>query len=1404
MLVNSTTEFDHLKIGLASPDRIRYWSYGEVEKPETINYRTFKPERKGLFCEKIFGPVKDWECSCGKYRRVRYRGIVCERCGVEVTHSKVRRERMGHIELAAPVTHIWFLKGIPSFLGLVLDMSTRQLEEVIYYDSFIVTHVDPSVEDQVSYKELISAADMPEFKQKFKEKVKIDIGANAIKTLLANINLKQEVKQLREDLHETKGQKRLKVTKRLRVLESLDKSGNQPEWLVLCAIPIMPPDLRPMVQLEGGRFATSDLNDLYRRVVNRNNRLKRLMDIGAPDMIVRNEKRMLQEAVDVLISNGKRGRAVTGSNGRPLKSLGNIIEGKQGRFRQNLLGKRVDYSARSVIVVGPSLKSHQCGLPKEMALELFKPFVIRKLVEEGHVSNVKSAKRKIERRDVVVWGILEKVIKGQLVLLNRAPTLHRLGIQAFEPILVEGSAIQIHPLVCTAFNADFDGDQMAVHVPLSVEAQAECRLLIMATNNVLSASSGRAIITPTQDMILGCYFLTVDDPESLVGKGKAFSDFNEARRAHESKVIQFQTLIKVRVDGKFIDTTIGRIIFNSTISEAFAEFGIEYTTYVNHIIGKSQLGELVYQWYITYGNEVASLLCDRLKSIGFKYSTLSGISISIDDLTIPSTKQTILDEAQAAVEKLTKQEKAGKLSTQEYKSRSIDIWRSATQRVSDALENEMGRLNNVFIMANSGARGNMDQVRQLAGMRGLMSDSQGRTVDIPIRTNFKEGLSLTEYFISAYGARKGLVDTALRTADSGYLTRRLVDVAQDVMITIEDCGTEEGVEMKAIIDGTKALVSLSDMLEGRVANENVVHPISGKIIIAKGEEITRKISQEIQAADITSVKTRSVYHCQAIRGLCQKCYGTDLSTAKMVNLGEAVGIIAAQSIGEPGTQLTMRTFHTGGVDLRKASMVEIRSLINGIVEFDSNITMSPLKGEDGVDAWVIIKEGSISVANKTQTKHHFIPVGTKILVKAGDKITADQLLAQYDPILEYDVAEVEGVVHLLGQHLEEHKGSKGKFMYYVANNSGSLCVYDPKKFIEIQASKEIADQCVEGQRVTSDILNNKDLMAGGLIMKKTATKEGKKKSEYTLQVAPGQVYSYAKGAKIYAKGDSKVVPGDILIEDRVTEAEAGKTQDIVQGLPRVEELFEARKPKDAAVLSEIDGIVDIVNHEFHNTLYVTSEDGKRKEYKLPKDSKLRVYAGKRVMTGDQLNSGGVNPHDISETKGITAAQQYLSEEVQRVYRSQGVSINTKHIEVIVRQMTRKISITDMGDSTFLINELIDMRTLNRVNEALVKDGKEPAKGTRLLLGITRSSLNTESFISASSFQQTASVLTRAAIEGQKDPMLGLKENVIIGKLIPAGTGLNIYSRVGLKVDQDESQEEVKKIEFDYESASVGA
>ncbi|HAR62714.1 MAG: DNA-directed RNA polymerase subunit beta' [Candidatus Margulisiibacteriota bacterium] len=1374
MLATSSSGFKKIKIGVASPERIRFWSYGEVEKPETINYRTFRPERKGLFCEKIFGPVKDWECACGKYRRVRYRGIICERCGVEVTHSKVRRERMGHIELATPVSHIWYLKGIPSYMGVLLNMTVRTLEDVIYYDSYIVTDVDDAIADQLQEKQLLSESEYLELKEKFGNKFKADIGAKAIRDLLAKIEINKLIEELREEIKSSKGQKKIKVTKRLRIAESFGKAGNKPDWMVMDVIPVMPPDLRPMVQLEGGRFATSDLNDLYRRVVNRNNRLKRLLDLGAPGMIIRNEKRMLQESVDVLINNGSRGRSVTGSNGRPLKSLSEIIQGKQGRFRQNLLGKRVDYSGRSVIVVGPHLKLHQCGLPKTMALELFKPFVIRRLVEKDIVQNVKSAKRKIERKDIVVWDALEEVIEGHPVLLNRAPTLHRLGIQAFEPVLVEGKAIQIPPLVCSAFNADFDGDQMAIHIPLSIEAQAEARLLMLASNNILSPANGRSIVTPTQDMVLGLYYLTTANKHSKKGEGMVFMSDEEAIKAYELRAADLQTKITVRRHGKRIESTIGRIIFNDSINVIIHEKnGLQEHDFINEVVGKKQIANLLLKWFKTYGTKVAAELADQMKDLGFKFSTTAGFSISIDDLVVPESKKEIIarsEDESAQVEKLYQQ---GILSSREKKQKIIEIWRGTSERVTEAMLEGFDELNNIFVMANSGARGSVDQVKQLAGMRGLMADSQGNTVDIPIKSNFREGLTLTEYFISSYGARKGLVDTALRTADSGYLTRRLVDVAQDVIINEEDCQTKKGI----ILTEITGIIPLAERLEGRTTLDDVISRKTGQVILKADEEIDYDKAKEIVAAGIEDVRVRSVLTCRAKVGICQKCYGRDLSSHQLISLGEAVGIIAAQSIGEPGTQLTMRTFHTGGVDLSKASKIELKSTKTGTVRLSSDMQLKKLKDEFGRDIVLVVREGKLQVKGKEPNNEESIavPRGALLLITNNQKVDPDTVLAVHDQTFEYIISGHRGQVYLLNLDIIEKKDSAGAFVGWISKSDGEVLLIDVNKKLDVDI--------VEGTKIkvkVGQLLKKGEILAGevkspiaGVIFDINANK---------VIINPGESYPISAGSDIMVKNGQVVEVNDILARESAGSMLMQRARDIVSGLPRVEELFEARKPKLQSILSEIDGTVEtsekgglrlIIVHD-----PVTSES---KEYKVPLGTKLKVYTGKEVKKGDLLTDGVINPHDLIIILGVQQAQEYLLEEIQKVYRSQGVTINDKHIEVIMRQMTKRIQIVEMGDSDLLPDEKIDIIEFEEINKRLRGEGKQPARGTRVLLGITKASLNTDSFISAASFQETARVLTMAAVRGQIDDMVALKENVIIGKLIPAGTGFPKFRNIEISM-----------------------
>ena len=1156
--------FESIKIALASPEKIRQWSRGEVKKPETINYRTLKPEKDGLFCERIFGPQKDWECHCGKYRRVRYKGVVCDRCGVEVTKSKVRRERMGHIELAAPMSHIWYFKGIPSRMGLLLDMSPRSLEKILYFASYVV--VDPG-ETGLNEKQLLTEKEYRTAVDKYGYNTfTVGMGAEAVKQLLQNIDLEKESKELRADLKDSTGQKRVRTIRRLEVVEAFKKSGNKPEWMILDAIPVIPPDLRPMVQLDGGRFATSDLNDLYRRVINRNNRLKRLLELGAPDIIVRNEKRMLQEAVDALIDNGRRGRPVTGPGNRPLKSLSDMLKGKQGRFRQNLLGKRVDYSGRSVIVVGPELKFYQCGLPKKMALELFKPFVMDKLVKEGFAHNIKSAKSIVEKVKPEVWDVLEDVIKSHPVLLNRAPTLHRLGIQAFEPVLVEGKAIKLHPLVCTAYNADFDGDQMAVHVPLSVEAQAEARFLMLSVNNILAPKDGTPITTPSQDMVLGCYYLTIEAQGGEKGTGTVFKDFNEMLLAYQNQTVQLHSLVKMRVvleDGRssIVESTVGRFIFNENIPQdlGFVDrsvdpFGLE----IDFLVDKKALGKIIDKCFRKHGNTETAVLLDHIKSLGFRFSTRGGITVAVADMKIPEAKKGYITAAEEKVDKYEKAYRRGLISDEERYERVIETWTETTEKVTDALMAGLDRLNNIYIMAHSGARGSKNQIRQLAGMRGLMANASGKTVEVPVKSNFREGLSVMEYFTSSHGARKGLADTALRTADSGYLTRRLVDVSQDVIVREIDCGTTETTETFAIKDGNEVIEVLYDRIVGRYTIDPIVNPTTGEVIVEADSMIKEDEAEKIIDAGIETVQIRTVLNCKTNHGVCSKCYGRNLATGKEVNIGEAVGIIAAQSIGEPGTQLTMRTFHTGGV-------------------------------------------------------------------------------------------------------------------------------------------------------------------AGG---------------------------------------------------------------DITQGLPRVEELFEARKPKGLAVITEITGRVEIDETGKRKEISIVPENGETEVYAIPYGSRIRVKHGQMVEAGDPLTQGSINPHDIVRVKGIGGVQDYIVKEVQRVYRMQGVDVNDKHIEVIVRQMLSKVKVEDPGDTELIPGGYEDVLTFDKCNEEAIAQGLKPAVAKRVLLGITKASLATESFLSAASFQETTRVLTEAAIKGKEDHLIGLKENVIIGKLIPAGTGMKRYKNIAVEKIQD--------------------
>ena len=1150
--------FESIRIGLASPDKIRQWSRGEVKKPETINYRTLKPEKDGLFCEKIFGPTKDWECHCGKYKRVRYKGVVCDRCGVEVTKAKVRRERMGHIELAAPVSHIWYFKGIPSRLGLILDMSPRALEKILYFAQYVVTEAGDT---SLSEKQLLTEMEYREYKEHYRNAFKAEMGAEAIKKLLEKIDLEKESAELKAQLKDSKGQKKIRITRRLEVIEAFRVSGNRPEWMVLDVIPVIPPELRPMVQLDGGRFATSDLNDLYRRVINRNNRLKRLLDLGAPDIIVRNEKRMLQEAVDALIDNGRRGRPVTGPGNRPLKSLSDMLKGKQGRFRQNLLGKRVDYSGRSVIVVGPELKFNQCGLPKKMALELFKPFVMKKLVENGTAHNIKSAKKKVEKVDTAVWDVLDEIIKDHTVMLNRAPTLHRLGIQSFEPVLVEGKAIKLHPLVCTAYNADFDGDQMAVHVPLSVEAQAESRFLMMSTNNILAPKDGRPITTPTQDMVLGSYYMTLEIEKSN-GHGMIFKDYDEMMMAYFNKNIDLHARVKVRktVDGetRFVESTVGRFIFNQNIPQDLGFVDREkdkFSLEVDKTVTKKALEEIIYRCFRKYGNSKTADVLDGIKSTGYKYSTKGAITISVSDITVPDEKKELIEKAEKQVIEYEKKYRRGLMTDEERYENVIKIWNQTTEDVTEALMNNLDPLNSIYIMSVSGARGGRNQIKQLAGMRGLMASAVGKTVEVPVKSNFREGLSVLEFFLSATGARKGLTDTALRTADSGYLTRRLVDVSQDVIVREVDCGTTDGIEVEAFVDGKEVIEELSERCADRYASDDVIHPETKEVMVRSGEFISEETAQKIQNSGIKVVKVRSVLTCKTPHGVCSKCYGTNLASGKLVTVGGAVGIIAAQSIGEPGTQLTMRTFHTGGI---------------------------------------------------------------------------------------------------------------------------------------------------------------------------------------------------------------------------------AAASDITQGLPRIEELFEARKPKGQAIISEIPGKITLTEKVHKREVTVTNnETVESKTYLIPYGSKILVNDGDYIEAGDKITEGSINPHDILNIKGMKALESYILMEVQRVYRMQGVDISDKHVEVIIRQMVNKIRIEDSGDTPLLPGSLVSTFEFKEQNDKAIEQGLEPATGEVALLGITKSSLATDSFLASASFQETTRVLTDAATKGKVDNLIGLKENVIIGKLIPAGTGMKKYRNIGI-------------------------
>ena len=1309
------TAFDAISIRLASPEVIRSWSKGEVKKPETINYRTLKPEKDGLFCERIFGPTKDWECNCGKYKRIKFKGIVCDRCGVEVTRSSVRRERMGHIDLAAPVTHIWFFKAIPSRLGTMLDMNLRDLERVIYYEEYVV--VDPG-DTPLRKKELLSEERYQESLKKFGHGFKALMGADAVRALLKEMDLDKLAEKLKREMKSARGEQvQKKLVKTLRIVDAFRKSGNKQEWMVLNVIPVIPPDLRPLVPLDGGRFATSDLNDLYRRVINRNNRLKKLIELRAPDVIVRNEKRMLQEAVDALFDNGRHGRPVLGAGNRPLKSLADMLKGKQGRFRQNLLGKRVDYSGRSVIVIGPELKLHQCGLPKKMALELFEPFIIKKLRERGFVHTIKSAKRMVERARLEVWDILEEVIRDHPVLLNRAPTLHRLGIQAFEPVLIEGKAIKIHPLVCTAFNADFDGDQMAVHVPLSIEAQMESRLLMMSANNIFSPANGQPIVTPTQDIVLGCHYLTREKPD-VKGTGYTFGSREEALLAYDENEVDLHAKVKLWEAGTWIETTIGRILLNQQLPKELP--------FVNEVMGKANLSDVIVQSYKQCGHTRTVQLLDDLKRLGFEMGTRGGLSISIDNLQIPREKEHLIQEARKEVAEVEDQYRKGLITDGERYNKVIDIWTRTTDKVSDLIFKEMPPFNPVFLMADSGARGSKQQIRQLSGMRGLMAKPSGEIIESPITANFREGLTVLEYFISTHGARKGLADTALKTADSGYLTRRLVDVAQDVSIMEEDCGTLNGILIGAIVEGDEVVVPLKERIIGRVVLDNIADVITDTIIVESGNEVTEEIAERIEQAGIEKIRIRSVLTCEAKRGVCAQCYGRNLASGKIVELGEAVGIVAAQSIGEPGTQLTMRTFHIGGTAFRVVEVSHIKVKNKGVLKFHNIRSVKKTK-----EYVVLNRNGQISIndENGRELERYVIPSGAILKHAEGEKINKDEVLVRWDP---YTVP-------------------------ILTEGSGKVRFEDLK----------------EGVTVRTDIDP-----ATGLPDRIVIEHRGDFHPQLVLEDSHGEVlaiYPIPAGAHVVVKDSQRVEAGDLLAK---TPRVVTKTKDITGGLPRVAELFEARRPKDPAIISEIDGVVEFgESKKGQRRVIVKSPTGMKREYLIPHGKHLNVYKGDWVTAGQPLIDGPVVPQDILRIGGDKRLQEYLVNEIQEVYRLQGVRINDKHIEVIVRQMLRKVRIDDPGDTEFLVGSQVDKWKFVAENERVSKRGSKPASATQLLLGITKASLSTESFISAASFQETTRVLTEAATAGKQDDLLGLKENVIMGHLIPVGTGFPAHREI---------------------------
>ncbi len=1351
--------FDSIRIALTSPEMIRSWSYGEVRKPETINYRTFKPERDGLFCAKIFGPVKDYECLCGKYKRLKHRGVVCEKCGVEVTQSKVRRERMGHIELASPVAHIWFLKSLPSRIGLMVDMTLRDLERVLYFEAFVV--VDPGM-TPLERGQLMTNEMYLEALEQYGDEFDARMGAEAILELLKTIDLATETAKVRTEIEGTTSETKIKrLTKRLKLLESFVESGNNPQWMVLTVLPVLPPDLRPLVPLDGGRFATSDLNDLYRRVINRNNRLRRLLELNAPDIIVRNEKRMLQESVDALLDNGRRGRAITGTNKRPLKSLADMIKGKQGRFRQNLLGKRVDYSGRSVIVVGPTLRLHQCGLPKKMALELFKPFIFHKLQLRGLATTIKAAKRLVEREGPEVWDILEEVIREHPVLLNRAPTLHRLGIQAFEPVLIEGKAIQLHPLVCTAFNADFDGDQMAVHVPLSLEAQLEARALMLSSNNILSPANGDPIIVPSQDVVLGLYYMTRERAGAR-GEGMTFSDVREVHRAHETRGAELHAGIKVRIvehvkdaDGevvaqrRLVRTTVGRALLSELLPK-----GLPFDL-VNQDMTKKRVSAVINSCYRALGLKETVIFADRLMYTGFSYATRGAVSIGVDDMMVPPQKTKILGSAEREVKEIQDQYESGLVTNGERYNKVVDIWSRTNDQIGKAMMDQLryeegtdrkgkkvqqGSFNSIFMMADSGARGSAAQIRQLAGMRGLMAKPDGSIIETPITANFREGLNVLQYFISTHGARKGLADTALKTANSGYLTRRLVDVAQDLVVTQHDCGTTRGLDVTPIVEGGDVVEGLGERVLGRVTATDVPLPGTDEVLTPAATLLDELWVQQLESHGVDSLKVRSPITCEVRYGVCAMCYGRDLARGKLISIGEAVGVIAAQSIGEPGTQLTMRTFHIGGAASRAAaiSLVEIKG--KGTLRFHNVKSVRHEKGHHVTTS----RSGEIGVIDEfgRERERYKIPYGAMIVADEGSAVAPGQIVANWDPHTHPVVTEVAGFI----------------------------------KFIDFVDGVTVQSQVDEVTGLTSvEVLDPKQRGAAGRDLRPVIKLVNAKGKEVTFASADiPAVYTLPPGALISLEDGAKVSVGDVIA--RIPQ-ESSKTRDITGGLPRVADLFEARKPKEPAILAEVTGTVSFGREtKGKRRLVITGESSERYEELIPKWRQLNVFEGEHVERGEFIADGEPNPHDILRLQGVAALANYLTREIQDVYRLQGVKINDKHIEVIVRQMLRKVEVKEAGDSTLLRGEQLERARILELNDRIGREGKQPAGYEPMLLGITKASLQTDSFISAASFQETTRVLTDAAVRGIKDDLRGLKENVIVGRLIPAGTGFSFHAQ----------------------------